>query len=154
LVRLASGIVDVFAETALSGNPLAVVEGADAVPDATLRKIAREFNQAETNFIMRSSRADKKLRSFTASGAEVFGAGRNALGVGLWEDSATGTAAGPLCAYLGSSEMLAPDNTLIVEQGALMGRRSMLHVRLAPDPQLSGSGVVVMSGELILPEIA
>ena len=67
VVRLASGIVDVFAERALTGNPLAVVEGADAIPDGTLRRIAREFNQAETTFILRSSRADKKLRSFTAT---------------------------------------------------------------------------------------
>jgi PhzF family phenazine biosynthesis protein len=295
VVRLASGIVDVFAETALTGNPLAVVEGADALSDAWLRRISREFNQAETTFIMRSERADRKLRSFTASGAEVYGAGHNALGawlwmaergqlgalettqnfhqeignavlpislerrgdiihgrmkqsslklldplvdvkpladalelsiedicltpsprvadtganhlhvrirdretidrakpsadrllsvlrgagaegcyiyafdrdapafayarffnptVGLWEDSATGTAAGPLCAYLGSLGMLAPDNTLIVEQGTLMGRRSVLHVRLTPEPELSGAGVVVMQGELILPEIA
>jgi PhzF family phenazine biosynthesis protein len=72
--------------------------------------------------------------------------------VGLWEDAATGTAAGPLCAYLGASGMLAAGNTLIVEQGALMGRRSLLHVRLTPDAELSGGGVVVMCGELILPE--
>ena len=84
MVRLASGIVDVFAETALTGNPLAVVEGADAISDATLRRIAREFNQAETTFILSSSRADKKLRSFTANGSEVFGAGHNALGAWLW----------------------------------------------------------------------
>jgi PhzF family phenazine biosynthesis protein len=291
MVRLVSGIVDVFAEEALSGNPLAVVEGADALPDATLRRIAREFNQAETTFILRSSRADKKLRSFTANGSEVFGAGHNALGawlwlaergelgaldapqtfqqeigdavlpislerrgnrvhgrmkqsplklsepfltiqplagalqvnaedivltppprvadtganhlqvrvrnqetvdrakpsadallsvlrtagaegcyiyafdpdapsvayarffnptVGLWEDSATGTAAGPLCAYLGASGMLAADNALTIEQGTLMGRKSLLHVRLTPDAELSGAGVVVMQGELIL----
>jgi PhzF family phenazine biosynthesis protein len=291
VVRLASGIVDVFAETALTGNPLAVVEGADAIPDDTLRRIAREFNQAETTFILSSSRADKKLRSFTANGSEVFGAGHNALGawlwmaergqlgaletpqtfqqeigsavlpiilerrgsqiygrmkqsplklsdpfvdiqpladalgvsvedvcltpsprvadtganhlharlrdretidrarpaadkllsvlraagaegcyiyafdpdspasayarffnptVGLWEDSATGTAAGPLCAYLGSLGMLAADNTLVVEQGAFMGRRSVLHVRLTPDAEVSGGGLIVMSGELIL----
>lgn len=290
-IRLISGIVDVFAEAPLTGNPLAIVEGADALPDSTLRRIAREFNQAETTFILRSSRADKKLRSFTASGAEVFGAGHNALGawlwmaaqgqlgalesaqafqqeigsevlpivlerhgsrihgrmkqsplrlsdplsdvgvladalaldledivlkppprvadtgaghlqvrvhdretvdraepsaekllsalasaraegcyvyafrsgapasayarffnptVGLWEDSATGTAAGPLCAYLGSVGMLAPDNTLIVEQGARMGRLSTLHVRLVLEPELSGTGVVTLRGELTL----
>ena len=45
--------------------------------------------------------------------------------VGLWEDSATGTAAGPLCAYLGASGMLGQDNTLVIEQGTLMGRPSM-----------------------------
>jgi predicted PhzF superfamily epimerase YddE/YHI9 len=176
--RFVAGLIDVFAETPLTGNPLAVVEGTDALSDERLANIAREFQQAETTFIMRSTRADKKLRSFTASGAEVFGAGHNALGawlwlaehgdlgslertqrayarffnptVGLWEDAATGTAAGPLCAYLGSLGMLAADNALVIEQGALMGRRSALHVRLGPDAELSGSGVVVLRGEMVL----
>jgi PhzF family phenazine biosynthesis protein len=291
VTKLVSGIIDVFAETPLTGNPLAVVEDADELSDSTMRAVAREFNQAETTFIMRSARADRRLRSFTASGAEVFGAGHNALGawlwmaergqlgalddpqtfhqeigcdvlpitlerpqtrvqgrmkqsplklsepladiaplakaltldladislappprvadtganhlqvrvldretvdrarpdadkllavlraasaegcyvyalvpgapasayarffnptVGLWEDAATGTAAGPLCAYLGSSGLLAADNTLVIEQGTLMGRRSILRVRLGPDPELFGSGVVVMRGEVTL----
>lgn len=70
--------------------------------------------------------------------------------VGLWEDAATGTAAGPLCGYLGSEGLLAADKTLVVEQGVLMGRRSILNVRLAPEPELSGSGVVVLRGDLFL----
>jgi PhzF family phenazine biosynthesis protein len=290
MVELVAGLIDVFADVALSGNPLAVVEGADALSDADMRKIAGEFNQAETTFLMKSARADWKLRSFTASGAEVFGAGHNALGawlwlgesgqlggletartftqeigedvlpitlermvgrvhgrmrqaplhlspplasvarlaealgldesdvltspaprpadtgashlmvrirdartvdrakpaaekllavlgpagaegcyiytfdpdapntayarffnptVGLWEDAATGTAAGPLAAYLGA-EGLLKDNTLAIEQGVKMGRRSILNLRLTPDPELSGAGVVVMRGVLRL----
>src|SRR6188474_1422422 len=81
---LTCGLVDVFADVPLSGNPLAVVEGADGLTDDTMRRIAREFNQAETTFLLKSDRADWKLRSFTASGAEVFGAGHNALGSWLW----------------------------------------------------------------------
>jgi predicted PhzF superfamily epimerase YddE/YHI9 len=73
--------------------------------------------------------------------------------VGLWEDAATGTAAGPLCAYLGSQGLLAADRALVVEQGVRMGRRSLLHVRLVPDPELSGSGVVVLRGWLDLKEV-
>ena len=69
--------------------------------------------------------------------------------VGLWENSATGTAAGPLCAYLGSMGLLTRD-TLVIEQGTRMGRRSFLKVRLDPDPELSGSGVVVFRGTLHL----
>jgi PhzF family phenazine biosynthesis protein len=284
--RLAAGIVDVFGEAPLSGNPLAVVEEADGLTDSQMRQIAREFNQAETSFVLRSVAADRRLRSFTASGAEVFGAGHNALGawlwlaaegrlgpfaaartfhqeiggvvlpitveqrgalfygrmrqaplklhralsdveplaaalglraadisptpeprvadtgaqhllvrlpgreavdrarpvaeqllrvlqaagaegcyvyayeaghayarffnptVGLWEDAATGTAAGPLCAYLGAQGLLGPDQSLWVEQGVLMGRRSVLQVHLTPEPELSGGGVVVLRGEL------
>ena len=72
---LTAGLIDVFADTALSGNPLAVVEGADGLSETQMRRIAAEFNQAETTFVMRSGRADLKLRSFTAAGAEVVAQG-------------------------------------------------------------------------------
>jgi trans-2,3-dihydro-3-hydroxyanthranilate isomerase len=81
---LTAGLIDVFADASLSGNPLAVVEGADDLSEGQMRRIAGEFNQAETTFVMRSGRADLKLRSFTAAGAEVGGAGHNALGAWLW----------------------------------------------------------------------
>jgi trans-2,3-dihydro-3-hydroxyanthranilate isomerase len=73
-------LVDVFAEAPLGGNPLAVVAGPPA--EALLPRIAREFHQSETTFVMRPTRAaaDWRLRSFTAAGVEVFGAGHNALG--------------------------------------------------------------------------
>ena len=287
LTTFHAGLVDVFADAPLTGNPLAVVDDADGVPDDAMRRIAGEFQQAETTFILASTRADRKLRSFTASGVEVFGAGHNALGawlwlaelgrlgaidapitvrqeigdevlpitlerragrvhgrmrqapvrllppigalgalaaaltltveeivaprprtatyhlmvrvrdraavdraapvndalrallrdagaegcyvyafdpaapgaayarffnptVGLWEDAATGTAAGPLCALLGAEGMLAADRTLVVEQGVRMGRRSLLHVRLTPDAELSGAGVIVLRGSLAI----
>jgi len=70
--------------------------------------------------------------------------------VGLWEDAATGTAAGPLCAYLGAEGLLNPGKTLVVEQGVKMGRRSLLQVRLTPDPELSGTGIVALRGTLTL----
>jgi PhzF family phenazine biosynthesis protein len=73
-------LVDVFAEAPLQGNPLAVVELETSLPDEVMRKLAAEFNQAETTFISPSHRGDRKLRSFTAAGSEVFGAGHNALG--------------------------------------------------------------------------
>ena len=284
---LAAGLIDVFADTSLSGNPLAVVEGADRLSEAQMRRIAGEFNQAETTFIMRSDRADLKLRSFTAAGAEVGGAGHNALGawlwlaedgklgpievprlfrqeiagevlpielrpvdgrifgrmkqtalklgatltdmapvtaalglapedvlseppprvgytgvahllvrlrdaaavdraepsakallkvlgaasaegcyvyaldnstparayarffnptVGLWEDAATGTAAGPLAAYLAREGVIS--GAIEIEQGTKMGRRSILRVGLAPEPEISGAGIIVMRGTL------
>jgi PhzF family phenazine biosynthesis protein len=291
MAQFTVGLIDVFAETPFGGNALAVVEDADGLSDAQMRRIAGEFNQAETTFLMKSERADRKLRSFTAIGAEVFGAGHNALGawlwlgehgqlgpldtpktfrqeigddvlpislmrvegrvhgrmrqatlrlsaplattdalaaalgldpadvaplpapraadtgaahpmvrlrdakavdravpsaqallavlesagaegcyvyafdpaapdtayarffnptVGLWEDAATGTAAGPLCAYLGAEGMLNLRKTLVVEQGVKMGRRSLLQLSLAPDPELSGTGVVTLRGTLVL----
>ena len=74
--------------------------------------------------------------------------------VGLWEDAATGTAAGPLAAYL-ASEGLVANNELAIEQGTKMGRRSILRIRvnLEPElsgPELSGTGIVVLRGVLRL----
>jgi trans-2,3-dihydro-3-hydroxyanthranilate isomerase len=78
--------VDVFAAQPLTGNPLAVVEGGEELPFELLQRIAREFNQSETTFVMRPTRqgADWRLRSLTAAGVEVFGAGHNALGAWWW----------------------------------------------------------------------
>ncbi len=42
---------DVFTSAPFTGNPLAVVFGADALPTATLHAIAREFNYSETVFV-------------------------------------------------------------------------------------------------------
>jgi predicted PhzF superfamily epimerase YddE/YHI9 len=42
------------------------------------------------------------------------------------------------------------DRGLVVEQGVRMGRRSLLDVRLVPEPEISGSGVVVLRGWLDL----
>jgi PhzF family phenazine biosynthesis protein len=83
--RMRFYLVDVFADQPLTGNPLAVVPQADDLTAGDMQKIARELNQAETTFIVRSSRgADWRLRSFTARGVEVFGAGHNSLGAWWW----------------------------------------------------------------------
>jgi predicted PhzF superfamily epimerase YddE/YHI9 len=78
--------VDVFASQPLSGNPLSLVADADRLDEAQMRAIAREFNQSETTFLLRPSLAGAtwRLRSFTPIGAEVAGAGHNALGAWLW----------------------------------------------------------------------
>ena len=77
--------VDVFATSPLTGNPLSLVPDADGLDEAQMRAIAREFNQSETTFLRRSSlpEATVRLRSFTPTGAEVGGAGHNALGAWL-----------------------------------------------------------------------
>jgi len=82
--------VDVFASRPLTGNPLSLVPDADGLDDARMRAIAREFNQSETTFLLRPSLpgATVRLRSFTPIGAEVGGAGHNALGAWLWLEAA------------------------------------------------------------------
>lgn len=80
-------LVDVFAAGPFGGNPLPVVEGAEKLSTARLKSIAREFNQSETTFVLQPTRPDAhlRLRSFTAAGIEVFGAGgHNTLGAWWW----------------------------------------------------------------------
>src|SRR5262245_39551009 len=82
--------VDVFATGPLTGNPLSLVPDADGLDEARMRAIAREFNQSETTFLLPPSLpgATVRLRSFTPAGAEVGGAGHNALGAWLWLEAA------------------------------------------------------------------
>ncbi len=63
-----------------------MVADAESLPDSVMQRIAREFNQAETTFVLPPTLAgaDWRLRSFTAVGIEVYGAGHNALGTWWW----------------------------------------------------------------------
>jgi trans-2,3-dihydro-3-hydroxyanthranilate isomerase len=84
--RLSFAIVDVFTTVPLTGNALAVVPDAEQLDLATMRGIAREFNQAETTFLLPATKpeASWRLRSFLPTGVEVYGAGHNALGAWWW----------------------------------------------------------------------
>ena len=50
-MRLAYYTLDVFTERRLAGNPLAVVLEADALDEATMLAVTREFNLSETVFV-------------------------------------------------------------------------------------------------------
>ena len=75
-------LVDVFTDRPLDGNPVSVVPDAAQLTDAVMQRIAREFNQAETVFLLPPTQAgaDRRLRSFTPAGHEAFGAGHHTLG--------------------------------------------------------------------------
>jgi PhzF family phenazine biosynthesis protein len=71
--------------------------------------------------------------------------------VGISEDPATGTAAGPLAARLVREGRLRPGATAIVEQGYRLGRPSHLRVSVENDiVRLSGAGVIAATGTLHL----
>lgn len=71
--------------------------------------------------------------------------------VGIAEDPATGTAAGPLAALLVRDGRAPDDGRVQVLQGVASGRPSTLRVRVAGDVvELSGSGVLVAEGTLFL----
>ena len=69
--------------------------------------------------------------------------------MGIAEDPATGTAAGPLAAFLVAAGRATPNTALAIEQGHALGRPSRIEVSVHDDRvRISGSGVVVASGTL------
>jgi trans-2,3-dihydro-3-hydroxyanthranilate isomerase len=75
---------DVFTDTRFAGNPLAVVFGADALHDAQMQAIAREFNLSETVFIRtaKDARHTAEVRIFTP-GKELPFAGHPTIGAAI-----------------------------------------------------------------------
>ena len=126
-------IVDVFTRQPLAGNPLSIVINADELDEATMQRIAREFNQSETTFLMRPTRqdADWRLRCFTATGAEVFGAGHNALGAWWW--------------FAESGELILDESPKIFQQE--------IGNRVLPVEIISDSGRVITVGMMQTPPI-
>jgi trans-2,3-dihydro-3-hydroxyanthranilate isomerase len=69
--------------------------------------------------------------------------------VGISEDPATGTAAGPLVARLAAAGLVADGATVVVEQGYALGRPSRIRVQVSgPRIRVGGSGLVVAQGTL------
>ena len=71
----------------------------------------------------------------------------------LYEDAATGSAAGSLGAYLVRREELSPGKTLDILQGVEMGRPSQIEVEVARSeaklvPRVSGAAVTVFEGTI------
>jgi len=76
-------IVDVFTDTPLEGNPLAVFTDARDVPSERMQQIAREMNLSETVFVLPAEDdADARIRIFTPSSELPF-AGHPTLGAAL-----------------------------------------------------------------------
>lgn len=74
-------MVDVFAEGAYSGNPLAVVVGAETLSDEMMQQFAAEMNYSETTFVtsLPEDDAGYRVRIFTPA-REIAFAGHPILG--------------------------------------------------------------------------
>ena len=71
--------------------------------------------------------------------------------VGIAEDPATGTAAGPLAARLAAEGRIPAESTVIIEQGYALGRPSRIAVSVSRQRvRVGGSGLVVAEGSLIV----
>ncbi len=77
-------IVDVFTDRPFAGNPLAVVFGAEHLDTAQMQTLAREFNLAETTFVLPPTdpSATYRIRIFTGSSELPF-AGHPSVGTAV-----------------------------------------------------------------------
>jgi trans-2,3-dihydro-3-hydroxyanthranilate isomerase len=79
-----------------------------------------------------------------------------APGLGVSEDPATGSAAGPLAVHLARHGRIAFGEQIEIRQGAEVGRPSLLHARAVGSAdalervEVGGSAVIVARGELML----
>jgi trans-2,3-dihydro-3-hydroxyanthranilate isomerase len=90
-------VLDVFTDTPLEGNQLAVVEDADGLDDATMLSFARETKLSETTFVQRptAAGADYRNRIWTVARELPF-AGHPSLGTAVVVARRRGLATGRL----------------------------------------------------------
>lgn len=115
-------------------------------------------NQAALNKISMNMFELRKLLGKQATMAYCFVLGKNGkvdsrgmLPWEIYEDPATGSAAGSLGAYLVRHKKLAPGHTLVISQGEAMGRPSQIEVEVSQTgkklvPRVSGAAVKVFEG--------
>lgn len=83
--------VDVFTGRPFFGNPVAVVIGGEDLDTATMQRIAAWTNLSETTFLLKSDKADYRLRIFTPrrelpfAGHPTIGSAHAALEAGFVE---------------------------------------------------------------------
>jgi trans-2,3-dihydro-3-hydroxyanthranilate isomerase len=87
--KLDYSVVDVFAERALEGNPLAVFHDGRSLSDDEMQALARETNLSETTFVLPADDPEQertqgvRVRIFTAQEELPF-AGHPTLGTASW----------------------------------------------------------------------
>ena len=101
-------VLDVFTDTALAGNPLAVVLDADGLDAARMQAVAREFNLSETVFVAppRDPVNSARLRIFTPT-TELPFAGHPTIGTAV------------LLATLDAGDLLAREDVGLVLEEAI-----------------------------------
>jgi trans-2,3-dihydro-3-hydroxyanthranilate isomerase len=134
----AYSVVDVFAERALQGNPLAVFHDARGLSDSEMQALARETNLAETTFILPSDneRDGVRVRIFTTQEELPF-AGHPTLGTASWlrwnyprlagaPSITLRLNAGPITVTFEDEENAGPDGAVRANSAARAGMRGRM----------------------------
>lgn len=161
-------------------DPKAVARALNVAPDDLLADMPVQFVSTGLPFLyvaLRSAEVVDRARltstelagSVGASGVFMFASepGSNraysrmiaTIGGTIWEDPATGSASGPLGAYMVRHGLAGPGDVvdIVSEQGTQMGRQSFVRIRVTtrhgqPGPIDVGGGVVpALEGTLVIP---
>jgi trans-2,3-dihydro-3-hydroxyanthranilate isomerase len=133
-------IVDVFTDRPFTGNPLAVVFGADGLAKDQLQALAREFNLSETAFVLPPTVDDAsyRLRIFTPA-TELPFAGHPSVGAAVSQHRRGLVAAGDLRQECGAG--LLPVRVHTDGRATLTGGTPTLGPPLDPAPYLAATGL-------------
>lgn len=114
----------------------------NAVPNKTLLKAVSKQYGFEGCYLFTTNQPDTQVLAET----RFFNPG-----IGIDEDPATGTAAGPLAGYLHQLKYIEQDTDYIILQGTAVKHPSKIHVKISLDGiWVSGSSVIVMEGTVYL----
>src|SRR5438270_576912 len=116
-----------------------------------MQAIALELGFSETVFVLPArDGGDARARIFTPTGERPF-----AGGLGVPEDPATGSAAGPLAVHLARHGRIAFGREIEIHQGAEIGRPSVLFASAHGSSdriervEVGGCAVIVARGEFV-----
>lgn len=113
-----------------------------AVPDKSILKQLSKKYDFEGFYLFTTNQPDARY----SAEARFFNPG-----IGIDEDPATGTAAGPLAGYLEKLGHIKQNQDYQILQGTAVQHPSSIHVKVASDGVwVSGSSVIVMEGTLYL----
>jgi trans-2,3-dihydro-3-hydroxyanthranilate isomerase len=135
-------IVDVFTDRPFTGNPLAVVFGADDLGTDQMQALAREFHLSETVFILPPSQpgATYRARIFTPDDELPF-AGHPSVGAAVTQVRRGLLSAGQVRQECGAGVL--PIDVFEDGRARLTGGRPTLGGEVDPQPLLDAAGLTV-----------
>jgi trans-2,3-dihydro-3-hydroxyanthranilate isomerase len=141
-------IVDVFTQTPLEGNALAVFYDATGLDDATMQKIARETNLSETTFVFPAERSGSaaRVRIFTPVKEMMF-AGHPTVGT-AWVLRDLGKIAKNQRRFV-LDENIGPVDVRVDEEGLIWLRTPPIRTSRDYDPALCAAAVGLEPGDVL-----
>ncbi len=141
-------IVDVFTQTPLEGNALAVFHDATGLDDATMQKIARETNLSETTFVFPAERSGSaaRVRIFTPVKEMMF-AGHPTVGT-AWVLRDVGKIAKDQTRFV-LDENVGPVEIRVDDEALIWLRTPPIRTSRDYDPVLCAAAVGLEPGDVL-----